>query len=164
MGLEMAPLTENGVKQAEDAANNELLTGAEIIVSSPYTRCMQTAAIISRIRNIPLDVDIDLHEWIPDLTFQNKAGDGRVLGNEFSECKGEWPDGEERKWETVSMMEKRLVSVLDRYKNYNKIIIITHGMFMHQIKPYSHILNCFVDEFTYNDSFKCAGFQPKQKC
>ena len=53
-GLELAPLTDNGVKQAEEAAKNPLIEGCSIIVSSPYTRCMQTAAIVSRIRNIPL--------------------------------------------------------------------------------------------------------------
>lgn len=159
MGLEMAPLTEIGEKQAEEAAHNELIRGTEIILSSPYTRCMQTSAIISRICNIPLKVEIDLHEWVPDLTYQNKKGDGKELGREFAECKGEWPKGETRKWETVSMMEKRLVSVLSKYCNFNKIIIVTHGMFMHQIKQYSHIPYCFVDEFDYNDSFKCAGFK-----
>jgi flagellar biosynthesis protein FliQ len=71
MGLELAPLTEIGEKQAEEVALNELLRGTEIILSSPYTRCMQTSAIISRIRNIPLKVEIDLHEWVPDLTYQN---------------------------------------------------------------------------------------------
>ena len=71
-GLELAPLTDNGVKQAEEAAKTPLIDGCSIIVSSPYTRCMQTAAIVSRIRNIPLQVEVDLHEWIPDLLFQNK--------------------------------------------------------------------------------------------
>jgi len=50
-------------EQAEAAARSGLLDGAQLIVSSPYTRCMQTAAIISRLRNLPLTVDIDLHEF-----------------------------------------------------------------------------------------------------
>lgn len=39
-------------------------------VSSPYTRALQTAAIISQKTNIDITVEMDLHEWMPDLTFQ----------------------------------------------------------------------------------------------
>lgn len=158
-GLELAPLTDNGEKQAEDAAKNPLIDGCSIILSSPYTRCMQTAAIVSRIRNIPLKVEIDLLEWIPDLTFQNKAGEAKIYGKEFSEYQGKYPDGETCRWETVEMMEKRLTCVLNKYMDHDKILIVTHGMLMHQIKPYGHIPNCFVDSFIYDENFKCAGFK-----
>jgi broad specificity phosphatase PhoE len=160
-GLEFNPLTENGVKQAESAALDDLLKDAQIIVSSPYTRCMQTAAIISRIRDIPLAVEIDLHEWIPDLTFQNKWEDIKEQGQDFSLHKGRYPDGETRLWESIEMMEKRLLGMLNKYTGYEKIIIVTHGMLMHQIKPYGHIPECFIDEFVYDDQFKCAGFHDR---
>jgi len=160
-GLELAPLTENGVKQAEEAAKNPLIDHCSMIVSSPYTRCMQTAAIVSRIRNIPLTVEIDLHEWIPDLTFQNKKGEGYMYGDDFSANKGKYPEGETRRWESIEMMEKRLLGVLNKYINQNKILLVTHGMLMHQIKSYGHIPNCFVDSFIYDDNFKCAGFHEK---
>ena len=161
-GLELAPLTDNGVKQAEEAAKNPLIDGCSIIISSPYTRCMQTAAIVSRIRDIPLNVEIDLHEWIPDLSFQNKPGEGKIYGNEFALNQGRYPEGKTCKWETIEMMEKRLLSVLDKYTDYEKILIVTHGMLMHQIKPYGHIPNCFVDSFIYDENFKCAGFKQKE--
>lgn len=160
-GLELAPLTDNGVKQAEEAAKNPLIEGCSIIVSSPYTRCMQTAAIVSRIRNIPLKVEIDLHEWIPDLSFQNKTGEAQLYGNDFSLNQGRYPEGETPKWESIDMMEKRLLGVLNKYINYNKIMIVTHGMLMHQIKPYGHIPDCFVDSFIYDEHFVCAGFHKK---
>lgn len=160
-GLELAPLTDNGVKQAEEAAKNPLIDGCSIIVSSPYTRCMQTAAIVSRIRNIPLKVEIDLHEWIPDLFFQNKKGEAQLYGNDFSLNQGRYPEGETRRWESIDMMEKRLLSVLNKYIDYNKIMIVTHGMLMHQIKSYGHIPYCFVDSFIYDEHFECAGFHKK---
>lgn len=47
-GRSFAPLSERGIKQVEIAANNNRLLTADIIVSSPYTRALQTAAIISR--------------------------------------------------------------------------------------------------------------------
>jgi len=161
-GLELAPLTENGVRQAEFAAQNPLINGAQIIVSSPYTRCLQTAAIISRIRNIPLTVEIDLHEWIPDLSFQNKGGESKELGKDFSDNRGKYPVGETRLWESIDMMERRLLDVLNKYvKDYTKIVIVTHGMLMHQIKQYGHIPYGYVDTFIYDDDFKCAGFHDK---
>ena len=58
----MAPLTDEGVQQAELASKNEILKGSDLIVLSPYTRALQTASIISK-------VEIDLHEFIPDKTF-----------------------------------------------------------------------------------------------
>jgi len=39
-GRDMAPLSELGVKQAEEAARSSLLKGGQIIVSSPYTRAL----------------------------------------------------------------------------------------------------------------------------
>ena len=158
-GLELAPLTERGVRQAEEAAANPMLAGAQVILSSPYTRCMQTAAIISRITGIPLTVEIDLHEWIPDLTFQNRANEGGE--SDFAACKGRYPQGEKRNWETIEMMEQRLLGVLDRYTGYDKIILVTHGMLMRQIKAYGDIPHCFVDEFEYDGDFKCAGFHER---
>ncbi len=162
-GLELAPLTDNGIKQAQEAAQNPLIDGCSIIVSSPYTRCLQTAAIVSRSRNLPLTVEIDLHEWIPDLSFQNKAGEGKAYGNDFALNEGRYPNGETRKWESIDMMEKRLLGVLNKYMNYKKILIVTHGMLMHQIKQYGHIPNCFVDSFIYDENFKCAGFHKKER-
>lgn len=160
-GLELAPLTDNGVKQAEEAAKNPLIDGCSIIVSSPYTRCMQTAAIVSRIRNIPLEVEVDLHEWIPDLSFLNKEGEAQSYGNDFALNQGKYPEGETRRWESIDMMEKRLLGVLNKYTDFDKIMIVTHGMLMHQIKPYGHIPYCFVDSFIYDEHFRCAGFHKK---
>ena len=47
-GRDMAPLTELGIKQAEEVSLNPLLENCQVIVSSPYTRALQTAAIISK--------------------------------------------------------------------------------------------------------------------
>ena len=47
-GRSFTPLSETGVKQAEKIAKDKRLKTAELIVSSPYTRALQTAAIISR--------------------------------------------------------------------------------------------------------------------
>lgn len=47
-GRDFAPLSEKGKEQAEITAKDVRLKSAEFIVSSPYTRALQTAQIISR--------------------------------------------------------------------------------------------------------------------
>lgn len=66
----MAPLTELGIKQAEEVSLSPLLEGCQVIVSSPYTRALQTAAIISKNTGLDIKVEVDIHEFIPDKTFQ----------------------------------------------------------------------------------------------
>lgn len=61
-GRDFAPLSPKGKQQAEMAARDIRLKSAEIIVSSPYTRALQTAQIISKETGIDVEVDIDLHE------------------------------------------------------------------------------------------------------
>ena len=41
---ELAPLTERGVAQAEAVVKDARLQGCQLIVSSPYTRALQTAS------------------------------------------------------------------------------------------------------------------------
>ena len=47
-GRDLAPLTKNGIEGVKKTANDSRLKNCEIIVSSPYTRALQTAAILSK--------------------------------------------------------------------------------------------------------------------
>jgi broad specificity phosphatase PhoE len=61
------PLTASGMLQAEQIAEKHpCLQDSELIISSPFTRSMHTAAIINRQLALPFLVEYDLHEWIPD--------------------------------------------------------------------------------------------------
>ena len=62
-GRSFAPLSEKGKQQAEITAKDMRLKSAQLIVSSPYTRALQTAQIISRETGLQVEVEIDLHEW-----------------------------------------------------------------------------------------------------
>ncbi len=80
----MTPLTELGIKRAEEASANPILKDYQIIVSSSYTRALQTAAIISKNIGVKIKVEIDLHEFIPDKTFQVKGEEeNKLLYKEF---------------------------------------------------------------------------------
>jgi len=74
-GLDLAHLSKEGEAQAAEAAKDARLDGAQLILASPYSRALHTAAIISRHRNLPLEVELDLHEWLPDLTFTYRTDD-----------------------------------------------------------------------------------------
>lgn len=94
-GRDFAPLSEKGKQQAEITAKDIRLKNAELIVSSPYTRALQTAQIISRETGIQVEVDIDLHEWIPDENNQYETSEESfAFAGEFTKFSGEYPPGE----------------------------------------------------------------------
>jgi broad specificity phosphatase PhoE len=70
-GIDLVPLTPAGLVEAENLALR-LADGGSIdkVVSSPMTRALQTAMILSRRLMKPVDVELDLHEWVPDLSQQ----------------------------------------------------------------------------------------------
>ena len=68
-GNDLAPLDVLGRTQAEQAAQDPRLRQGQLIVASPFTRALQTAAILSRRLDLDLRVEVGLHEWLPDLTY-----------------------------------------------------------------------------------------------
>ncbi|NGZ75659.1 histidine phosphatase family protein [Saccharibacillus alkalitolerans] len=127
-GRDLVPLTEKGARQAAETAGDPRLKGAELILSSPYTRAMQTAAVLSRKLDLELKVEYDLREWQPDLTFEYDSEERmRELRDEYNRCGGVYPDGESRLWESREQLLKRLRGVLERYSGYSKVIAAGHG-------------------------------------
>lgn len=139
MGYELGKLTDRGIKQAELRAKDELLKGAEIILSSPYTRALQTAAIISRITHIPLYVENDLHEWMPDTTF-NLDFDIPKSFEEYVKYKGIAMSDRKYPWETYEDLQKRVKNVLFQYRDYQKIIVVCHGVVMSAMTRFDDII------------------------
>lgn len=128
-GRDFAPLSEKGRQQSEITAKDIRLKNAELIVSSPYTRALQTAQIISRETGLRVEVDIDLHEWIPDENNQYETSEESfAFAREFTKFMGEYPPGKKCRWESLSNMRKRMIRVADKYSDYNKVIFVGHGM------------------------------------
>ena len=147
-GLNLAPLTERGIKQVEASAMDERLLDAEVIISSPYTRALQSAAIIAEKIHKKIIIEPELHEWIVDKT--NKLGstiDMARLIKEFRECKGIHPDGEEKRWEEITDMQDRVRRVVNKYAHLKKVIIVAHGMVCNVLAPadgmdFADIIEC----------------------
>ena len=139
-GRSFAPLSESGVKQAEETAKDARLLDADLIICSPYTRALQTATIISREIDKEIVVEPELHEWIADRTNSITSSDEvAMLGKEFQECKGVYPEGQEMRWEPLSSLKTRIKRVADKYADYNKVIIVGHGMAFRALKYIENI-------------------------
>ena len=158
-GRDLAELTSLGKEQARKAARDRLLDGAELIVSSPYTRALQTAAIISKERNLGIEIELDLHEWMPDLTFTFDSDEYAInVGRECEACKGVCPKDMERKWENLEDVFTRANNSLKKYLKYNKIIVVSHGIVMRQFKFQRQISYCGILEVEYDKDFQWCGF------
>jgi broad specificity phosphatase PhoE len=125
---DLVPLTELGISQVEARVEEFRPLKAELILSSPMTRSLQTAAILSRALDLPIDVQFDLHEWLPDQTF-NYDTDAQIFAayDEMISHSGEWPPGETRNWESLSMVKERVTAVLQQYTQYKTVIVACHG-------------------------------------
>jgi broad specificity phosphatase PhoE len=157
-GRDLAPLSHLGITQANEVSHHPLLDDGQLIISSPYTRALQTAAIISKNTGIEINVEIDLHEFIPDKTFMVKGEEENIsFHKDFMRHQGEYPEGETRKWETISEIIKRSKPVLDKYMSmeYTKIIVVAHGGVIRRYTGERFIDYCEASEIEYTDKFAC---------
>lgn len=128
-GRDLVPLTDRGIRQVRLAAQDERLKEAEIIISSPYTRALQTAAILSKELGLDIRIEFGLREWQPDLTFEyDSVARLTELGDDYDANQGAYPPGETRLWEPKEEMRNRMEKVINQYLGYKKVIIAGHGM------------------------------------
>ena len=159
-GVDLAQLTENGITIAENVSFDNRLDNAEIIVSSPYTRALQTAAIISKNRQLDIRIEVDLHEWMPDLSFQYSSKEESLKASELcSEYKGVCPNDSEIKFENLIAVFNRAKNALLRYRKYKKIIVVTHCIVMRQFSFAPEIPFGGISEIDFDESFSWAGFK-----
>ena len=119
---ELAPLTERGVAQAEAVAQDSRLKGCQLIVSSPYTRALQTAAVISRRLDLPIEVVFDLHEWLIDTQYKNRDFTDTLASiEEASRLKGVRTPEAKLNWEGYDQVARRAASALLPYLDMRKL-------------------------------------------
>lgn len=130
LGYELGPLSELGVEQANKRAKDPYLKDADLIVSSPYTRALHTAAIISKETNIPLVVEEEIHEWFSDVDFIYKHENVYDVSSDYFKLKGIRTDDHEYNWERYETIKKRVMKVVEKYKKYDKVLFVCHGIVM----------------------------------
>ena len=149
-GRDFAPLSRTGVEQVEKTAKDERLKSAQIIVSSPYTRALQTAAIISKETGLRICVEVDLHEWVPDKTNRyTTSEEAFALTKEFYENNGVYPSGQQLKWETLEEVRKRMRGVVEKYSGYEKVIFVGHGMAFRALNGIEQMQTAEIVEWEY---------------
>jgi broad specificity phosphatase PhoE len=111
---DLAPLSPRGEREALAAADALSEVGATAVVSSPMTRALQTAGIVAAYLGLPLEVEFDLHEWLPDETFSWRTyAEVQAASADFEACGFEWPPGERRTWEPLSQVRARATAALE---------------------------------------------------
>jgi broad specificity phosphatase PhoE len=128
-GIDLLPLVPSGVAEAEKLALCLAEGGdVDLIISSPMARALQTAMILSWELARQVEVDLDLHEWVPDESQQWSTGEVPAFAyQELLEYSGEWPAGEERLWEPHSAVRRRVGGVLDRYDDDRTVVGVCHS-------------------------------------
>ena len=138
-GVNLSPLAELGLRQIEETARDPRLKGTERILSSPYTRALQTAAILSRALGSEITVETDLHEWKANRNFiYEEDAAAEAYYQEYEENHGVWPGGAERPWENAEQIRQRVLPVLERYRQYRQIVVACHGMLIQAVTGKEH--------------------------
>jgi broad specificity phosphatase PhoE len=135
---DLAPLTARGYQQAVAAAEQLAAVSAVRLISSPFTRTMHTATVIGCRVNLPVEVEVDLHEWLPDNTFSwQEHAEVRAFHADFESCGGEWPDGDRRAWEPLSCVRLRSSAALRRavvsIGDNGSLIAVCHEMVIRSV-------------------------------
>jgi len=126
-GADLAPLTENGINQIKNAIPAIHNWAPELLLTSPTTRTLTSCAIIAMALRIPFEVEFNLHEWIPDLSFDWKTSkEVEIAQNEMVSLCGEYPEGETRSWEPLSKVRQRALDVFSNYLTHTKVAVVCH--------------------------------------
>lgn len=138
-GHDLGKLTEAGVNQAHQVSKDERLKGATLIVASPYTRSLQTAAIISKNIQVDLTVENDVHEWMPNMDFTEESIDNAYT--EYIKYRGENVQNKSVNWEPVEHLRTRVLNAITPYKkDHKKIIVVCHGLVMTSLTDFDDLI------------------------
>ncbi len=121
-------LTPAGVAQIEAVADDPRLKSAGALIASPYTRALQSAAILSRRLNLPIHVEYDLREWQydrdPYAPFVAEEVERRrqlfFASDRFS------PPNPASAWETAFEVRARAEAVLRKHLQRRAVLVMCH--------------------------------------
>lgn len=144
---DLPPLTSTGIQQVKDLSNDVRLKKAELILSSPYTRALQTAAILSKNLNLDISVELKLREWQPDLNLEiSNLTQLQNAIDDYVKENGIYPPGITKTWEAKSALKERAEKVLKKYSDYGCVIVVTHEQVIKSWVNNHYIPYCFINE------------------
>lgn len=143
-----APLARKGIDIIHAVAEKIEPKQAEIIISSPYTRALQTAEIINRKLGLELFVEHDLREWRADLV--GGYVDLTERDRRWAEYRSALKNGIELDnvpYENRAELKGRVERVLSRYSHFSKVIVVSHFNVFESLAGYQE------------DGVECGGFR-----
>ena len=133
-GVNLSPLSVKGTEEIRQTAKDSRLAGTSLILSSPYTRALQTAAILSKELQAEIVIETDLHEWLANNSYIYEPDENAENSyHEFVSMGGNYADGREKDWEDLTAMRKRVLRVLEKYSSYDKVAVACHGMIIQSV-------------------------------
>ena len=147
----MMTLSEKGIAQIKETAKDMRLANAEMIIASPFGRALHSAAILSKELNIDMKVETDLHEWLADAVSYEFLPDDVAAKSykALSDNEGRHPIDEVCLWESAEQMKNRVMKVLDKYKDYDSVIVVCHGTLMQYVLGIPHPENGQIEALVY---------------
>lgn len=142
-GIDLAPLSEKGRKQAQDLCQNPLFQSADLLVASAVTRALETASYLACATGLPLRVEPLLHEWQVYETGLENFETARCL---FLENKGELLPNSPVQYETAVEMKSRFLECMAKYREHQTVVVVAHRMLIRQFVPNETIDFCQVIE------------------
>ena len=123
------PLKTDSFDKINQIAKNNILKKSKIMLASPFTRALQTAAIINVHLGLRLYVEYDLHEWIDDLRGEHvKKAEFDRRRQEFFDMNGEYSENNKKPWEKQCDLKKRVFNAIVKYREYSPVVVVCHGM------------------------------------
>jgi NAD(P)-dependent dehydrogenase (short-subunit alcohol dehydrogenase family)/broad specificity phosphatase PhoE len=124
---DFVPLDASGIAQSEQAGHDPRLREATLLLCSPYTRALHTAAIICRTLSLPIIVEYDLRERQPATGHVFYSVEETLeLCREYERFGGEHPPGAPRPWEERTRVHDRVMAVLRRYVSHACVVVVCH--------------------------------------
>ena len=134
-----------GMSGIEDA----LMSASGHLLSFTGTDCLPAIDFIEMYYNTDSTKEL-IGGSIPasEHSTMSAAGDA----NEFELYNGVRPAGEVKVWETAESMKRRMNSVFNRYKKYQRVIVVCHGMVIRTIKYQENIAHAEIIEYILNSN------------
>lgn len=150
---DFVPLTNAGVSEAEEVSHSPNISASECIISSPYTRALQTAAVIAKNLSLPLHIEYDLHERLPDTTFTVTDFQTLLALCSDWETHGGDPAGvPDHLWESLPSIRGRITGVLEHYHNFGEVIVVFHELAIRSVVGFhDRIPHCGIRTITDKD-------------
>ncbi|MEE2661915.1 MAG: histidine phosphatase family protein [Pseudomonadota bacterium] len=128
-GIEDPPLTKRGIKQAEDLAQTLLDHNIKHVISSPYTRALQTAEKVCNLLKLPITVEPAVRErtaYICDVGTSASILERKWSSLDFSHLKETWWNRTEETIPKFHMRCGKFRQSIAQTENWANTIVITH--------------------------------------